>query len=73
MEKIWLKSYPQGVPHDVRPEQFRSLTHLLEDSFKKNAHKPFSVCLDQWMSYAQLDDLSSSLGEIGRASCRERV
>ncbi len=62
MEKIWLKSYPQGVPHDVKPEQFRSLTHLFEDSFKKNAHKPFSVCLDQWMSYAQLDDLSSSLG-----------
>lgn len=61
MEKIWLKSYPEGVPHDINPEQFRSLPHLFEDSFRRNAGKPFSVCMDQWMSYAQLDELSASL------------
>ena len=62
MEKPWLKSYPEGVAHDVVPEQFRSLTQLLEDSFKKNAAKPFSVCMDRWMSYGELDDLSAALG-----------
>ena len=62
MEKPWLKSYPEGVPHDVAPEQFRSLNQLLEDSFKKNAAKPFSVCMDRWMSYGELDDLSAALG-----------
>lgn len=31
MEKIWLKSYPPGVPHDVKPEQYRSVAHLLEE------------------------------------------
>jgi long-chain acyl-CoA synthetase len=62
MNKHWLKSYPDGVSHEVNPEQFRSLTHLLEDSFKKNAAKPFSVCMDRWMSYGQLDELSSALG-----------
>ena len=25
MERYWLKSYPEGVPHDVAPEQYRSL------------------------------------------------
>jgi long-chain acyl-CoA synthetase len=62
MNKHWLKSYPEGVSHEIDTEQFRSLTHLLEESFKKNAAKPFSVCMDRWMSYGQLDDLSSALG-----------
>ena len=62
MNRYWLKSYPEGVAHDVNTEQFQSLNQLLEDSFKKNASRPFSVCMDQWMSYGQLDELSSALG-----------
>ncbi|MFO1245324.1 MAG: AMP-binding protein [Ramlibacter sp.] len=62
MEKIWLKSYPEGVPHDVDPGQYRSLTQLLEESFRKNASRPFSVCMDRWMSYRQLDELSTAFG-----------
>ena len=62
MEKIWLKSYPPGVAHDVNPEHYRSLPHLLEESFQNNAERPFSVCMERWMSYAQLDRLSAALG-----------
>jgi acyl-CoA synthetase (AMP-forming)/AMP-acid ligase II len=62
MEKYWLKSYPEGVPHEIRPEQYPSLTHLLEDSFKRNSAKPFSVCMNQWMSYGQLDSYSAAVG-----------
>jgi acyl-CoA synthetase (AMP-forming)/AMP-acid ligase II len=62
MERYWLKSYPAGVPHDVDPEQYRSLTQLLEESFRKNASRPFSVCMERWMTYGELDDLSKALG-----------
>jgi long-chain acyl-CoA synthetase len=62
MEKIWLKSYPPGVPHDVNPEQYPSLTQLLEESFRKNASSRFAVCMESWMTYGQLDQLSSALG-----------
>ncbi len=62
MEKIWLKSYPPGVPHDVKPEQYRSVAHLLEESFRKHASSPFSVCMDQWMTYGELDRRSAALG-----------
>ncbi len=62
MNKHWLKSYPEGVAHTIDTEQFHSLNQLLEDSFKKNASKPFSVCMDRWMSYGELDELSSALG-----------
>jgi acyl-CoA synthetase (AMP-forming)/AMP-acid ligase II len=62
MDKYWLRSYPEGVPHDVQPEQYRSLTQLLEESFKKNSARPFSVCMERWMTYGQLDELSTALG-----------
>jgi long-chain acyl-CoA synthetase len=62
MDKYWLKSYPEHVPHEVDPDQYRSLNHLLEESFRKNAARPFSVCMERWMSYRQLDELSGALG-----------
>ena len=62
MEKIWLKSYPPGVPHDVQPEQYRSVAHLLEESFRKHASSPFSVCMDQWMTYGELERRSAAMG-----------
>ena len=62
MEKIWLKSYPPGVPHDINPEQYRSVAHLLEESFRKHAKSPFSVCMDRWMNYGELERLSGALG-----------
>jgi long-chain acyl-CoA synthetase len=62
MENYWLKSYPEGVPHEVDPDQYRSLTQLLEESFRKNAARPFSVCMERWMSYGQLDAFSAALG-----------
>ena len=62
MNRHWLNSYPEGVAHDIDTEQFSSLNQLLEDSFKKNAANPFSVCMDCWMSYGELDTLSANLG-----------
>jgi acyl-CoA synthetase (AMP-forming)/AMP-acid ligase II len=60
--KPWLESYPDGVPHEIDPKQYASLTHLLEESFRKNASRPFSVCMERWTSYRQLDELSQALG-----------
>ena len=62
MDRIWLKNYPPGVPHEVDVAQYRSLTDLIEESLRKNAARPFSVCMDRWMTYGELDQLSASLG-----------
>jgi acyl-CoA synthetase (AMP-forming)/AMP-acid ligase II len=35
---------------------------MLEESFQKNAANPFSVCMESWMTYGQLDHLSCALG-----------
>ena len=36
-ERIWLKSYPQGVPTDIDPSMYPSLVGLMEESFSKYA------------------------------------
>ena len=61
-QKPWLKSYPPGVPHEIDPEQYTSVTQLLEESFRKHAGRPFSVCMERWMTYRQVDELSKALG-----------
>jgi hypothetical protein len=45
MNRPWLSHYPPGVAHDVQPEQYRSLATLLEESLRKNARQPVSVCM----------------------------
>ena len=62
MDKFWLKSYPEGVAHEIDTDQYRSLNHLLEESFRKNAGNPFSVCMDHWTSYGEVDQQSAALG-----------
>jgi len=62
MEKVWLAHYPQGVAHDINLDQYSSLTQLLNQSFKVNSQSPFSVCMDRWMNYGELDQLSEALG-----------
>ena len=62
MEKIWLKNYPADVPHEINPERYRSLTAMIEESFKKHASNPMTVCMERWMSYSQCDSLSAALG-----------
>lgn len=62
MTRPWLSHYPAGVPHDVDPDQYRSLAALLEESFRKHARQPVSVCMEHWMSYGELDEHSAAVG-----------
>ena len=55
-------NYPIGVPHEIDPEQYRSLGHMFEDAFQRHGDSPFSVCMERWMSYAELDTLSKAFG-----------
>lgn len=61
-QKPWRNSYPEGVPHEIDPGRYGSLTELLEESFRKNASRPFSVCMERWTSYGELDAHSQALG-----------
>nr|WP_230949512.1 long-chain-fatty-acid--CoA ligase [Burkholderia stagnalis] len=62
MEKIWLKSYPEGVPATVDPDRYRSLAHLLDESFATFAARDAYACMGRTMTYAALDRHSRDLG-----------
>jgi long-chain acyl-CoA synthetase len=62
MEKIWLKSYPPGMPDDIDAMQYRSLVHLMEDAFKEFAERNAFVCMGRFMTFAELDQLSAKVG-----------
>jgi long-chain acyl-CoA synthetase len=62
MEKIWLKSYPPGVPAEIDYTQYRSLVHLLEEAFRKYASRNAYVCMDKFLTYAEVDGYSRKLG-----------
>ncbi len=62
MDKIWLKSYPDSVPHEIDCTQYRSVTHLLEESFQKYADRNAFVCMDKFLTYRELDKLSLQMG-----------
>jgi len=62
MDKVWLGSYPPGVVYDVRPEQYPSLGALLDEAFRKNADRPFCVCMERWTTYGQLHQYADALG-----------
>ncbi|WP_426189999.1 long-chain-fatty-acid--CoA ligase [Massilia sp. DWR3-1-1] len=58
MDKIWLKSYPAGVPAEIDPDQYRSLVQLLDESFVKYAERNAYVCMDKFLTYGELDEYS---------------
>lgn len=61
MERIWLKSYPAGVPSDIDPSIYASLTQLFEESFRKFAAQPAFACMGRSLTYGELDRLSRAL------------
>jgi len=60
MEKIWLKSYPKGVPEEIDPNEYKSLVHIFEDSVAKYSDKVAFSNFDVEISFDTLDTLSAN-------------
>jgi long-chain acyl-CoA synthetase len=58
MEKIWLKSYPPGVPAEIDASQYSSLKQLAEESFAQYADRTAFIQMDARLSFAELDNQS---------------
>ena len=56
--KIWLKSYPTGIPHEIDPDRFGSIPDLFAHIVAKFADRPAYYSLGHTLSYAALDQLS---------------
>ncbi len=58
MEKIWLKSYPEGVPEELPPLPYRSVREMIENAFEMHPDRPSFTNMGTTLTYRQIDTLS---------------
>lgn len=59
MDKIWLQSYPAGVPAEIDVDEFRSIGDLFEQGVRRFASRTAFVCMGKGITYGELDRLSA--------------
>ena len=60
-DRIWLKSYPSGVPADIDPGQYSSLVALMEEAFGRYATRVAYTFMGKEVTFAQTDALSRAM------------
>ncbi|MEM6512781.1 MAG: AMP-binding protein [Pseudomonadota bacterium] len=58
MERIWFKSYDEGVRHEIDTPRFQSLRDMMEASFEEFADRPSFTNMGTTLTFAELDRLS---------------
>jgi len=61
-DRIWLKTYPEGVPADIDVTRYASLVALMEESFQKYADASAYSFMGRELSYKQVDQISQTFG-----------
>ena len=62
MDKIWLKSYPKGIPAEIDVRAYASLKDILEQSCARYRDLPAFSNMGTTLTYGQLDAMSRAFG-----------
>ena len=60
-ERVWLESYPEGVPTDIDASQYESLVSLMAESFAKYANRTAYSFMGHDISYQETDVKSQAI------------
>ena len=60
VDRVWLKSYPAGVPSDIDPDRFGSINDVFDQACRKYSNLPGFTCMGKTLTYAELDDLAKA-------------
>ena len=60
IDKVWLKSYPAGIPAEIDISQYSSVLELFDETIHKFADKPAFSNFGADLSFRQLDRLSQN-------------
>jgi len=55
MEKVWLNSYPKGVPEFAELGEFNSLAHMFDESAERYSHLPAFANMGASLSFSELN------------------
>jgi long-chain acyl-CoA synthetase len=61
MEKIWLKSYPPGVPEEVDLDAYTSVTDVFEQAINLFGERPCFSNLGTTLTYSEMDRYTDQL------------
>ncbi len=70
MEKIWLNSYPAGVPEFINENKNRSLSDMIEATCTKFGRRNAFYCMGKALSYQELDQQAKSVASYLRRELR---
>jgi long-chain acyl-CoA synthetase len=62
VERIWLKSYPPGVPAEADIDAYANIGEVLKATCNKFGDHPGFTCMGTTLNYSDLDRLSTQFG-----------
>lgn len=60
MDKVWLNSYPEGIPHRINTDAYSSVVEIFNQSVEQYADRPAFSNLGRTLSFAELDVMSKA-------------
>jgi len=69
MDRIWLKSYPQGVPHEINPRAYSSLAEVVAQGVDRFRDRPAFTSMGASLTYADVDRKSHDLAAYLQQHC----
>lgn len=60
MDRVWLNSYPEGVPAQIDPDHYSSLLDIFSQSIEKFADKVAFINMGKSITYRELDKQSQA-------------
>ena len=70
MERIWLKSYPDGVPAEIDLNQLRTLGQLIDDSCTRFADSVAYVQMGKSLKFSEIDRLARNFSAYLQKTAR---
>ena len=60
MDKIWLSSYPPGIPHEIDARAYPSLAAMIDRAVERYRDRPAFESLGATLTYGEVDRASRS-------------
>jgi long-chain acyl-CoA synthetase len=62
LEKIWLKSYPPGIPAEIDINEYQSVAQVFEEAVTEFGPRKAYSCMGASITFNELDTLSAAFG-----------
>jgi long-chain acyl-CoA synthetase len=62
VDRVWLKSYPKGVPAEIDVNAYASIRDIFEQVVAKFAERPAYTCMGKSITFADLNARSTAFG-----------